>query len=180
MSMSQNSPRDRWLLHKCRTAVFFLTECWEALWAIERILECKGDSPDAIGTFFDLHPLFSRRDLSAPDLALFLNVLRECSTVVVEQSLSKSTTAELLKQLRKANWTYDQVLRLSNAVARRIKLDPEIVLQQFNELAIPVDGPVTMNDVDEFLLATPPTKSVTVGQCDTTSVRSVTVHDPSQ
>ena len=155
--MIQDGPRDRWILHQCRTAVFFLAECWAALGAMERLLERDNDSPDAMGTFFQLHSLFSGRDLYALDLSLFLNGVRElsCSTTVGEQLLKKCTRIEILEQLRKANWTYDQVVRLSNVVARRIKLHPEVVLQQFSELAFQaIDGPLTMEHVDNFLLTT--------------------------
>lgn len=114
--------------------------------------------PAAMGTFFHLQSLFSHRDLHVPDLTLFLSGLRELdpSAIGIEQSLTRTTRAEILNQLRKANWTYEQVGRLSEIVARRIKLRPEVVLEQFAELAIQaIDGPLTMDQVDEFLLATP-------------------------
>lgn len=158
-ALCQQGSKNHWLLHQCRTAVFYLAECWAALGNMERLIDRDTQVwPDAMGTFFQLQSLFSQRDLHAPDLAFFLAGLRELdrSAIGIEQSLKKKTRVEILNQLRKANWTYDQVLRLSKIVSRSIKLDPEIVLEQFGELGIQAtDGPLTMDQVDEFLLATP-------------------------
>jgi hypothetical protein len=53
-----------------------------------------------------------------------------------QRSLQKIVRAKLLEQLRKANWTYDETARISETIARRIKLTPQVVLEQIHELAM--------------------------------------------
>jgi hypothetical protein len=146
-----------WILKRPRAAVFYLTQCWSALWEIERLIQSRGGDPwDVLNTFFEMQSMYSGRDLYAPDLTLFFDGLHELQGMErrFQRSLQKSVRAKLLEQLRKANWTYDETARISETIARRIKLTPQVVLEQIHELAMGAgDGcQLTTEEVDIFLL----------------------------
>src|ERR1700747_2627221 len=95
-----------WILEQSRAAVFYLTQCWSALWEIERLMESKGGDPwDVVDTFFKMQSMYSGRDLYSPDLSLFFDGLHELEGMerTFQCSLQKSVGAEILEQLRKAS-----------------------------------------------------------------------------
>jgi len=146
-----------WILKQSRTAVFYLTQCWSALWEIERLIRSKGGHPwDVVDTFFEMESMYSGRDLYAPDLILFFDGLHELKGMerILQRLLRTSVRAEILEQLRKASWTYDQVKRIARIIGRRTKQSAEGVLSQINELAIMADDgcQLTAEDIDVFIL----------------------------
>ena len=72
-------------------------------------------------------------------------------------SLRKKVRAEILEQLRKANWTYERMQRIAKSMARRLKQNEQELIQQFGELAlITGDGcQIPMKDIHDFILGTP-------------------------
>jgi hypothetical protein len=159
VSISQK--KKSWLLYQSRIVAFYQTECWSAFLEIERLIRRDASiCPwDVIELFFEIQPLYSGRDLNASDLALFLDGLHEVQGMdqISLQSLRKNTKAEVLDQLRKANWTYDQVLRIAEIIARAIKRKPGLVLDQINGLSNIADGgcQLMMKDVEALILGIP-------------------------
>jgi hypothetical protein len=87
---------------------------------------------------------------------MFLDVLHEleCMEMRFQRSLKKNVRAEILAQLRKANWTYDQLRRIAKAIGFAIKRSHELVRQDLSELAtVAVDGcQVNLKDFEDFIL----------------------------
>ena len=158
MSITLVSQKKGWILHQSRTAVFYQTECWAALFEIERLIKRNaGSCPwDVFHPFFVLHPLYSGRYLDEPDVALFLDGMcdLECMERRFQQFLKKDVRAEILAQLRKANWTYDQLQRIAKAIGFAIKRSQELVLQDLNELATVADDgcQVKLKDFEDLIL----------------------------
>jgi len=124
---------------------------------IERLIESKGgDHWDVVDTFFKTHSMYSGRDLYAPDLSMFFDGLHELEGMerTVQRSLQKSVGAEVLEQLRKASWTYEQVTRIAKTIGHRTKQSAECVLRQINDLAIMADDgcQFTAEDIDSYIL----------------------------
>jgi hypothetical protein len=146
-----------WILRQSRAAVFFLTQCWSALWEIERLMESKGgDHWDVVDTFFKTQSMYLGRDLYSPDLSLFFDGLHELEGMerTCQRSLQESVGAEILEQLRKASWTYEQVRRIAKTIGHRTKQSAEFVLARINDLAIMADDgcQLTAEEIDIFLL----------------------------
>jgi hypothetical protein len=146
-----------WILKQSRAAVFYLTQCWSALWEIERLIQSKGGDPwDVVDTFFKMQSMYSGRDLYTPDLSLFFEGLHELEGMerTFQRSLQKSVRAEILEQLRKASWTHEQVTRIAKIIGHRTKQSAECILEQINSLAITADDgcQLTAEDIKIFIL----------------------------
>ena len=123
-----SSQNKDWILKQSRAAVFYLTQCWSALWEIERLIESKGgDHWDVVDTFFKTQSMYLGRDLYSPDLSLFFDGLHEHEGMerTCQRSLQKSVGAEILEQLRKASWTYEQVRRIAKIIGHRTSGESE-------------------------------------------------------
>jgi hypothetical protein len=148
-----------WILKQSRAAVFYLTQCWSALWEIEGLIQSKGGDPwDVVDTFFRTQSMYSGRDLYSPDLSLFFDGLHELEGMerTVQRSLQESVGAEVLEQLRKASWTLEQVKRIAKIIGHRTKQRAECVLERINELAICADDgcQLTAEDIDSLFSGT--------------------------
>lgn len=105
-----------WIRKQTRPAVFYLTQCWSALREIERLMQSEGGDPwDVISTFFEIESIFSGRDLYDPDLTWFFDGLHEFERMerIHQHLLKEDLRGEILEQLRKASWTYEQVKRIA-------------------------------------------------------------------
>jgi len=153
--------KEAWVLDQTRTAVFYLMQCWSALFKIERIFRNSvgGSNWDVITTFLALQPIYLGRDLFDTDLTLLFDRLHELQGMDKDfpQFLRKKVRAEVLEQLRKANWTYERMQRIAKSMARRLKQNEQELIQQFGELAsIAGDGcQIPMKDMHYFILGTP-------------------------
>jgi hypothetical protein len=153
-----NALNEDWILKQFRAAVFYVTECRSALWEIERLIQSEGGDPwDVVDTFFEMRSMYPGRNLFAGDLTLFFDGLHELQRMErrFQSSLQKSVRAKLLEQLRKANWTYDKTARISEIIAQRFKLSPQVVEKRIHVLApsAPDGRQLTTEDVvDIFLL----------------------------
>jgi hypothetical protein len=71
--------------------------------------------------------------------------------------LQENLKGEILEQLRKSSWTYEQVKRIAKIIGHRTKQSAEHVLFQFNVLAITADDgcQLTTEDIDNYILPIP-------------------------
>jgi hypothetical protein len=150
--------RKAWVLYQFRSATFHQLENWNALYEIERLIDGEGGAFTVVERFSELEYSFSRRSLVAPDVDLFLSGLLTYDSPKrkFEAVLSPEIKSELLTQLRKMNWTQQELNRITLKLAHAIERNPDWIRSEFYHLATTADSTdeITMQNVTDFIVAT--------------------------
>jgi hypothetical protein len=159
MSMTLSNEKKAWMLYQFQAATFCQVENWEALYEIERLIEGEGGVYEVVERYSELAHDFSHRSLDEEDLELFLRGLRFCDGRKQNFEavlMNPEAKLELLMQLRKMNWTDQEIRRIALKVTHVIETNLDSIRSLFYTFAECAQSgdEITMEDLNDFMIET--------------------------